>query len=156
VYGVDKSEELIQSLKSEKFFSSEPNLIKLLSKNSSSLKFSSTYDDFIEDIDVIFVIVPTPSDQSGKFSNAILTEALKEIASKIKNKKSKTVIDIVSTVMPGSCDGIIKETIENYSGQKLGSKISLCYNPEFIALGSVINDMQFPDMHLFVIPLHNA
>jgi UDPglucose 6-dehydrogenase len=148
VYGVDKSEELIQSLNSEKYFSSEPNLVKLLSKNFSNLRFSTSYDDFMEEIDVIFVIVPTPSDHTGKFSNTILVEALKEVSSKIKNKESKTVIDIVSTVMPGSCEGIIKETIENYSGQKLGSKISLCYNPEFIALGSVINDMQFPDMHL--------
>jgi len=30
----------------------------------------------------------------------------------------------------------------------VGPDLGLCYNPEFIALGSVINDMTYPDMHL--------
>jgi UDPglucose 6-dehydrogenase len=148
VFGVDKSKDLILDLNSNKFHSTEPSLTELLLKNSNNLTFSTNYDDFIEKIEIIFIIVPTPSDSDGRFSNSILVEALKEVVEKIKFKQSSTVIDIVSTVMPGTCDGILRETIESASGQKLGSKISLCYNPEFIALGSVINDMQYPDMHL--------
>ena len=148
VFGVDKSEELVRSLNSKNFYSSEPNLVELIVKNSNSLDFSTTLDDAIEKIDIVFVIVPTPSDPDGKFSNQLLIQALSEVVEKIKFKESHTIIDIVSTVMPGTCDGIIRETIERISGQKLGTKISLCYNPEFIALGSVINDMQYPDMHL--------
>ena len=148
VFGVDKSDELVTSLKSKEFHSTEPKLMELLERNSLNLVFSNNYDDFIEKIDIIFIIVPTPSDSTGRFSNSILVEALKEVVEKIRFKQSNTVIDIVSTVMPGTCDGIIRDTIESASGQKLGSKISLCYNPEFIALGSVINDMQYPDMHL--------
>jgi len=60
----------------------------------------------------------------------------------------KLVIDIVSTVMPGSCDGPIKSALEQSSGRTVGEDLGLCYNPEFIALGSVINDMENPDMHL--------
>jgi UDPglucose 6-dehydrogenase len=30
----------------------------------------------------------------------------------------------------------------------LNENFGLCYNPEFIALGSVLKDMQYPDMHL--------
>jgi UDPglucose 6-dehydrogenase len=148
VFGVDKSDELVFSLNSKEFHSTEPKLMELLERNSLNLVFSNNYDDFIEKIDIVFIIVPTPSDSMGRFSNSILVEALKEVVEKIRFKQSNTVIDIVSTVMPGTCDGIIRDTIESASGQKLGSKISLCYNPEFIALGSVINDMQYPDMHL--------
>jgi len=148
VFGVDKSKDLILNLNSNSFHSTEPNLMDLLSRNSNNLTFSTSYDDFIEKIDIVFIIVPTPSDSEGRFSNSILIEALKEVVEKIKFKQSSTVIDIVSTVMPGTCDGILRETIESVTGQKSGSKISLCYNPEFIALGSVIHDMQYPDMHL--------
>jgi UDPglucose 6-dehydrogenase len=148
VFGVDKSKELVENLNSGRFQSTEPKLMELLTKNSLNLIFSNNYGDFIEEIDIVFIIVPTPSDSMGKFSNSILVEALKEVVEKIKSKQSHTVIDIVSTVMPGTCDGIIRDTIECTSGQKLGEKISLCYNPEFIALGTVINDMQYPDMQL--------
>jgi UDPglucose 6-dehydrogenase len=34
------------------------------------------------------------------------------------------------------------------SGMTVGDQIGLCYNPEFIALGSVLHDMQYPDMQL--------
>jgi UDPglucose 6-dehydrogenase len=62
--------------------------------------------------------------------------------------KNKIVIDIVSTVMPGSCKGSIWDALEKSANSKIGEKVGLCYNPEFIALGSVIKDMQYPDMHL--------
>jgi UDPglucose 6-dehydrogenase len=45
-------------------------------------------------------------------------------------------------------NGEIKETLEQSSGKKIGLELGICYNPEFIALGSVIHDMQYPDMQL--------
>ena len=38
--------------------------------------------------------------------------------------------------------------LEAHSGKKCGRDFGLCYNPEFIALGSVIRDMLNPDMIL--------
>jgi UDPglucose 6-dehydrogenase len=38
--------------------------------------------------------------------------------------------------------------IERVSGKRCGTDFGLCYNPEFIALGSVIRDMSTPDMIL--------
>src|SRR5262245_25372714 len=50
--------------------------------------------------------------------------------------------------MPGSTGGEIREALEQHSGRRLGDNLGLCYNPEFIALGSVIRDMLRPDMIL--------
>src|SRR6185295_16229158 len=50
-----------------------------------------------------------------------------------------------STVMPGSTGGEIREALEAASGRKVGPDLGLCYNPEFIALGSVVRDMLYPD-----------
>jgi UDPglucose 6-dehydrogenase len=58
------------------------------------------------------------------------------------------VISVTSTVMPGSSDGEICAAIEKYSGLKVGKDVGYCYNPEFIALGSVIENMLFPDFIL--------
>ena len=148
VYGVDKSEALIKSLKSQTFYSNETGLMDLLSTNQPRLHYSTSVSEITEKIDLVFVIVPTPSEENGRFSNYYVLDAVKEIGFFLKDKDSGTVINIVSTVMPGSCDGIISQTLEQTSGRKIGLDVGLCYSPEFIALGSVVKDMQFPDMHL--------
>jgi UDPglucose 6-dehydrogenase len=53
-----------------------------------------------------------------------------------------------STVMPGSTGGQLLPALEAASGKKCGRDFGLCYNPEFIALGSVVRDMLNPDMIL--------
>src|SRR5579872_1702809 len=50
--------------------------------------------------------------------------------------------------MPGSTGGTLLPALEAHSGKKCGLDFGLCYNPEFIALGSVIRDMLHPDMIL--------
>jgi UDPglucose 6-dehydrogenase len=58
------------------------------------------------------------------------------------------VVVITSTVMPGSTGGEIRAALEAHSGRQVGEALGLCYNPEFIALGSVVRDMLQPDMIL--------
>ena len=147
VRAYDKNKDLRELIRNKSFNSNEPNLMKTLKKCEENLIILDSIAEAISDAEVIFIIVPTPSLGSGHFSNDYVLEVIKEIGLEIKNGR-KVVIDIVSTVMPGSCDGEIRIALENYSMRKIGSDLGLCYNPEFIALGSVINDMENPDMHL--------
>jgi UDPglucose 6-dehydrogenase len=112
------------------------------------LIISDSIFDAVVNSDAVFVIVPTPSMDSGHFTNEYVLDAIKAIGPALLKNRKKIAIDIVSTVMPGSCDGPIKDEIEKSVGEEIGERIGLCYNPEFIALGSVIKDMQQPDMHL--------
>src|SRR5260370_564053 len=50
--------------------------------------------------------------------------------------------------MPGSMGGPIKSAVERASGKRCGVDFGLCYNPEFIALGTVIRDFYYPDFLL--------
>jgi UDPglucose 6-dehydrogenase len=50
--------------------------------------------------------------------------------------------------MPGSTGGEIREALERASGRKVGPELGLAYNPEFIALGTVVRDMLRPDFIL--------
>jgi UDPglucose 6-dehydrogenase len=77
-----------------------------------------------------------------------ILNAAEPIALALRNKSSYHLVVISSTVMPGSTGGEIRETLERVSGKKCGPDFGLCYNPEFIALGSVIRDMSRPDMIL--------
>jgi UDPglucose 6-dehydrogenase len=147
VNAIDLSLELVESLKSEIYESSEPGLMDLLKISKENLVFSNEMDTATVNSDAIFIIVPTPSLENGHFSNDAILKVLSSLnPSHFTNRK--VVIDIVSTVMPGSCEGVIRQTLESRIGKPLGDDLGLCYNPEFIALGSVIKNMQEPDMHL--------
>ena len=58
------------------------------------------------------------------------------------------MVVVTSTVMPGSMDNELKYAIEKSSGKVAGVDFGFCYNPEFIALGSVVSDMLNPDLVL--------
>ena len=148
VHGFDHSQALRESLTSGTFESSEPGLMQMLNQAKRQLIISDSILDAVVDSDAVFVIVPTPSMDSGHFTNEYVLDAIKAMGPALLKNRKKIAIDIVSTVMPGSCDGPIKDEIEKSVGEEIGERIGLCYNPEFIALGSVIKDMQQPDMHL--------
>ena len=73
---------------------------------------------------------------------------MKSIGLALRRKDTYHLVVITSTVMPGSTGGEIRQALEQHSGRRVGSQLGLCYNPEFIALGSVVRDMLQPDMIL--------
>ena len=53
-----------------------------------------------------------------------------------------------STTTPGAVDTVLIPMIEKETGWKCGPDFGFCYNPEFIALGNVVNGLLEPDMVL--------
>lgn len=148
VVGVDLNKELIQNLDAGIVTWNEPGLEQLLTTHKENMRFQSTYQGAFEGAEATFVIVPTPSVESGEFSNKYVIDAVTKIGFELSNSlKSQHLVVIVSTVMPGSTQGEIKHALQIAAGGASGL-INICYSPEFIALGTVIKNMQFPDMVL--------
>jgi len=145
--GYDINKKYVELINQKKAPVREPKLQNLI-KQTNNLSASSNLEYVINNSDISFLILPTPSMPNGFFTNKYLIKSLEEISKILKNKKKFHVINITSTVMPGSCDNEIKKVIEKFSKKKIGKDIGLCYNPEFIALGNVVNDMLYPDMIL--------
>ena len=148
VIGFDQSKDLLDRLTRGESPYPEPGLADLLKSGSRNITYGKTIAEVVEISEVIFVIVPTPSNENGWFDNSAVITVCREIGLALKVRPKTLTVDIVSTVMPGSCDGEIRESLEGTSNIELGDVLGLCYNPEFIALGSVIRDMQYPDMQL--------
>lgn len=148
VIGVDLNETFVKKINQGIAPVEEPDLQDLLTQNRQRISATTSTHDAVLNSDVTFVIVPTPTDSTGLFSNVYLLKALESIGTAIKNKSSYHLVVITSTVTPGSCQGDIKKTLEKSSGKLIGDDLGLCYNPEFIALGSVVKNMLYPDMLL--------
>lgn len=148
VIGVDKNPAFVRAINAGKAPVAEPLLQSFITRAGKRLEATHDIAEAVRHSDVTFMIVPTPSGPDGTFTNSFVLDAIRPIAETIATKKTRHVIVVTSTVMPGSSDGAIKAAIEKYSGKKVGVDVGYCYNPEFIALGSVIPDMLEPDFIL--------
>jgi UDPglucose 6-dehydrogenase len=148
VVGVDLNPAAVQALNAGRAPVVEPGLQERLEMAQGRLRATTDFADAIAATDISFVIVPTPSGPDGAFSNRYVIDAVKRIGAALKTTSRYHVVNITSTVMPGSTGGEIRAALEAASGRKVGVDVGLTYNPEFIALGSVVRDLLQPDMVL--------
>jgi UDPglucose 6-dehydrogenase len=147
VLGIDVNPEAVRLLNEDRAPVDEPGLQDLVT--ASHERLSATTDlAAAAGAEVSILLVPTPSDDRGAFSNEHVVAAVEEIGRELAARDGYHVVVVASTVMPGSCDAEIRPALERASGRRVGETLGLCYSPEFIALGSVIRDMLEPDMVL--------
>src|SRR5207237_7187711 len=94
------------------------------------------------------VVAPSPSKSDGTFSTRFVEEALLPIGKAIREKKTFHLVTIISTLLPGAMDSVVKPLLEKISQKKCGVDFGLCYNPEFIALGNILSGFLAPDFVL--------
>lgn len=148
VHGVDSNQDMVTALQQRNCPIDENDLPRLLDRSWKNLIVSTNTAAAVIDSDITLIIVPTPSTDRGDFSNDYVLTVLEEIAQSIRKKNSFHVVGVVSTVMPGSCENLFRPMLENATGLTCGKDFGLVYNPEFIALGSVIRNFLNPDMVL--------
>ena len=99
--------------------------------------------------DATFFIPPSPSLPDGSFSNEFLLKAMQPVAKAMKDAGKKNHLFVCSsTTTPGAMDTVLIPMLERELGGICGRDFSVCYNPEFIALGDVVNGLLEPDLVL--------
>jgi UDPglucose 6-dehydrogenase len=146
--GVDLNAEVVQAVNEGRALWSEPRLDELLSAHGGkSLRATVDHCDAIEGTDITFVLVPTPSDADGGFSNTILLKALGSLAQALHaSSKPSHLFVVSSTVMPGTIERELIPAIERGSGRKAGEGFDVCYDPDFVALGETVNGFLKPEL----------
>ena len=143
--GYDINAKTIASIKKNEK-SIEPNLNNLIKKNKKKFSIVNNLSDGIKFSDGAFLILPTPSKKNFEFDNRYIIDSLNKIGLHLKNKKNY-LINITSTVNPGSCEAFIN-LLEKKFNLKHGENFILTYNPHLIALGSIYNDILNSDLVL--------
>jgi len=148
VIGVDVLERTVDALNSGVPPVQETDLGEVMAANRQRLRATLSHEEAVLNSDITFVAVPTPSDERGAFSLQYARYAFKELGKALARKSDYHVIVLTSTVLPGSTREGLLPILEAEAGKKCGTEFGLCYNPEFIALGSVIRDFLNPDFYL--------
>ena len=147
VIGVDILQDSVDKINNGISPIYEPQVDDLIKANRSRISATTDALQAAKNTSVSFIIVPTPSTKDGSFSLDYVEKAAVQIGTAIKEKDSYHLVVVTSTVMPGHTVRII-QTLEALSGKKCGDDFGVCYNPDFIALGTVVHDFMNPDMVL--------
>lgn len=148
VVGVDVNQHSVDLVNNGHAPVQETNLEETISANCERIRATMSHEDAILNSDISFVIVPTPSDERGAFSLQYAEWAFREMGKAIGKKNAYHNVVLTSTVLPGSTRQALLPLLEKESGKRAGKDFGLCYSPEFIALGSIIQDFLHPDFTL--------
>ena len=146
--GVDVNPEVVSAVLNGKAPVFEPGLDTLLAENGENISATTDIRTAVVDSSITFIIVPTPSDESGGFSLRFIQPTCSAVGEALRSLDRYHLVVLTSTVLPGSTAGAVREMLETNSRKVCGKDFGLCYSPEFIALGSVIRDMLNPDFVL--------
>jgi len=148
VVGVDPMQPVVDALNEGRVLIDEPGLPEMIAANSERITATTSYAEAIPGAELTFIIVPTPSGDDGAFINDYVVDALREIGQVLRENPQPHLVAVTSTVMPGATSAVLAPAFEQALGRSLGDGVALCYSPEFIALGSVVRDLQNPDFVL--------
>ena len=148
-YDNDEKHVLKLKKKNHTFLEFEKGL-EVFKSNGNDLNYFLDIQKALIDTDICFVTVPTPSNTDGSFSNNYILSVLDDISKFLKKRKiaqNPFVININSTVMPGSVDKEFIPFLEK-KGFKNNHDFTFIYNPYYVALGDVISGLENPDLIL--------
>jgi UDPglucose 6-dehydrogenase len=116
---------------------SEPLVADLL--RVSNIEFTSDTRSVIQHSDIIYVMVATPSRADGAYDVSAVERVVADLAESDFDIQGRTLV-IGCTTNPGDCQRIQE--------QLRPRGVNVLYNPEFIAQGSIIRDLQQADIVL--------
>ena len=148
VIGVDLDPRKVEDINQGRAPVFEPQLEDTIRASAGRLTAHDDVAAAVAESEITFIVVATPSEADGSFSLRYVLASCETIGRALRAKAGRHLVVLTSTVMPGSTGGIVRETLERASGKRVGRDFGLCYNPEFIALGSVIRDFLNPDFLL--------
>jgi len=134
---MDKDEEKINNLNKGIILIYEPGLEELLTSVKNNVEFTTDIEYAVNESEVIFICVGTPSREDGSIDMSYFKEAIGEIAKVINGYK---VIVNKSTVPVGTADWVKEEIKKCFKGE-----FSVVSNPEFLREGSALKDFLEPD-----------
>ena len=148
VVGIDSNPVFVDKIDRQLAPVEEPELQELLTEHKTRISATMNWEKAVAGTDITAIIVPTPSGADGAFRNDYVLSVMDEVGRVLASKPGYHLVVVHSTTMPGSVGGPIRQRLEHASGRKVGPDLGLCYNPEFIALGDVINGLLHPDFVL--------
>ena len=129
----------------------EEGIGELVAEVVANGRLTATNDtDFaVQNTDVSFICVGTPSAPDGSVGLVYVEEVCRNIGTALANKDGYHSVIVRSTCVPGSTEKCCIPALEATSGKKAGEGFGLGYYPEFLRESTAIQDYYDPGLIVF-------
>ncbi len=118
----------------------EPGLPEVLARTAGkTLRATTALGPAAAAAEVILLAVGTPF-RNGAIDLSAVEAASHGIGAALARAEGYRVVAVRSTVVPGTTEGLIRETLEQASGHRAGADFGLGMNPEFLTEGQALDD----------------
>ena len=112
--------------------------------NAGRLHATEDAEDAVRNSEISLISVATPSLPNCVPDLSAVESVVHSIGQAIRTKKDRHTVVLRSTVPPGTTETRILPILEASAGRKVGNKLSLVFNPEFLREGSSVKDFHQP------------
>jgi GDP-mannose 6-dehydrogenase len=121
----------------------EPRLEDLIKEGVSSGCLRAT-NDIAELGDISIICVGTPSNANGSLGLDYVTRVAAQLGDLLRSHKGYHVVNVRSTVVPGTVEEIIIPLLSKRSDKIPGRDFGVCMNPEFLRETTAVKDFHAP------------
>ena len=141
---VDTNSEKIESLQKGVIPIYENGLEEMVLRNvkAKRLKFTTSLESCLDDVEVIFSAVGTPPDEDGSADLSYVLEVARTIG---RNMNQYKLVVTKSTVPVGTARRVRAAIQEELDKRGVNIEFDVASNPEFLKEGNAISDFMSPD-----------
>jgi len=148
VVNVDVDESIVESINDGESPIHEPGLDDLVAAHAGEHLRATTDYEAVLDTDVTLLALPTPANDDGSIDTSYLEAGARSLGAVLAGKDDHLIV-VKSTVVPGTAEEVVAPIVESASGGTLGETFDVAMNPEFLRMGSAVEDFRTPDKIVF-------
>ena len=149
VTNVDVDEDIVAAINDGESPIHEPGLADLVADHAGENLRATTDYDAVRETDVTFLALPTPSEEDGAIDLAYMEAGAESLGEALAEKDGDHLVVVKSTVVPGSTEEVVTPAIEETSGKTAGEGFHVAMNPEFLRMGTAVEDFLDPQKIVF-------
>jgi GDP-mannose 6-dehydrogenase len=146
ICGVDAVKEKVIDLAAGHSPIQEPHVPELLAEGHRTGRLTATVDSVqgVQQADMIWVCVGTPSEVDGGINLSHIKTVLKQIGEAMVKSDHYPLVVLRSTLLPGTTASLALPILEDVTGQKVGQGLRVVFHPEFLREGVAVEDFDNP------------
>ncbi|MDL0129579.1 UDP-glucose 6-dehydrogenase AglM [Halobacterium salinarum] len=144
VVNVDVDEELVATINDGEAPIHEPGLEERIAEHAGGRLRATTDYEAVRDTDVTFLALPTPAREDGSIDTSIMESGAASLGEALAGADDHMVV-VKSTVVPGTTEDVVESALV---GAGFDDPL-LAMNPEFLRMGSAVDDFRHPDKVVF-------
>ena len=140
VVNVDIDEDVVDTINDGRAPIHEPGLEERIAEHAGGRLRATTDYDAVCETDVTFLALPTPSEEDGRIDTSIMEAGAESLGAALAGADDHVVV-VKSTVVPGTTEDVVAPALERGGFDDA----TLAMNPEFLRMGSAVDDFLNPD-----------